>query len=246
LNVSTTQQPQPPPQPFSLNQPLDLPSKYMFVPQPDTAQFHYRSDPRLALRVNCTCSLSSNLPTNISFRPTARKFDNCEDGISSPAYYIPVSTSPPETADEYHSVSSATNKSRPSVSKRTKSKTQSPSGRHKSRSSKTRSSGPSAQNSAQTTEFTDLTGPSSQQFQQPTHANMHQHGHQRLGNSYTENQTREFINGIRAFNPNFSFQCLLKSISVMLMQFMQHRYESALPIIFSTFFATLLGLPHNW
>jgi hypothetical protein len=205
-------------------------------------QFHYRSDPRLAHKVNCTRSLSSNLPTNNSFQPMARKFDNCEAGVSSPAQYIPASTPP---ADESHSVSSATNKSRPSVPKITKSKAQSPSGQHKSRSSKTHSSGPSVQNSVQTTEFTDLAGPSSQQFQQPTHANMHQRGNQRSRNSYTEYQTREFINGLRAFNPNFSFQCLLKSISVILLQFMQHPYESALPIIFNTFLATLLGLPHN-
>jgi hypothetical protein len=58
-------------------------------------------------------------------------------------------------------------------------------------------------------------GPSSQQFQQPTQANVHQHDHQRLGNSYTEHQTREFINGVRAFNLNFSFQCLLNSIQIL-------------------------------
>jgi hypothetical protein len=139
--------------------------------------------------------------------------------MSSPA------TPPPETADESHSDSAASNKSRPSAPKTTNSKAQSPSGQHKSRSSKTRSSGPSAP--VETTEFTDLTGPSSQQFQQTTHLNMYQHGHQRLGNSYTEHQTSEFING------------------VMPLQFMQHPYESALPIIFSTFLATLLGLPHN-
>jgi hypothetical protein len=37
LNFSTTPQPQPPPQPFSLNQPSDLSSTYMFVQQPNSA-----------------------------------------------------------------------------------------------------------------------------------------------------------------------------------------------------------------
>jgi hypothetical protein len=31
----------------------------------------------------------------------------------------------------------------------------------------------------------------------------------------------------------------------MLLQFMQHPYESALPIIFNNFLANLLGFPHN-
>jgi hypothetical protein len=87
LNFSTTPQPQRPPQPTS-------------------AQFHYRSDPRLAHEVNCTCSLSSNLPTNNSSQPTARKFDHCEAGMSSPAQCISAPTPPPETAHECHSDSS--------------------------------------------------------------------------------------------------------------------------------------------
>jgi hypothetical protein len=94
-NFSTTQQPQP----FSLNQPHDLSSKYMFAPQQNPVQFHYRSNLRLAHKVNCTCSLSSKLPKNNSFQPTAIKFDNYEAGISSPAQYIPASTPPPETVD---------------------------------------------------------------------------------------------------------------------------------------------------
>jgi hypothetical protein len=49
------------------------------------------------------------------------------------------------------------------------------------------------------------------------------------------------VNCVRAFNPNFSFQYLLQSISPMLLQFMQHPYESALPIIFNNFLANLVG-----
>jgi hypothetical protein len=90
--------------------------------------------------------------------------------------------------------------------------------------------------------------PSVQSLLQSTY-NMHQHGHhpprQRLGNTHTEHQTREFVNCVRAFNPNFSYQYLLQTISVMLLQFMQHPYQSALPVIFSNFLASLLGLPHN-
>jgi hypothetical protein len=61
------------PQTFSLNQARDLPSKYTFVPHPETAQLCYRPDPWLANKVNCTGSLSSDLSANNSFQPTARK-----------------------------------------------------------------------------------------------------------------------------------------------------------------------------
>jgi hypothetical protein len=108
-----------------------------------------------------------------------------------------------------------------------------------------------SQNSLQSTDIPQLREPSSHHSYQQSTANTHQHGlqppTQRLGNSHTEHQTEEFINCVRAFNPNFSFQYLLHSISAMLLQFMQHPYESALPIIFNTFLASLLNisLPRN-
>jgi hypothetical protein len=93
------------------------------------------------------------------------------------------------------------------------------------------SSHSSDQNLLQSAEFPDLTGPRSLQFQQPTHANTPPR--QRLGSSSTEHQTMEFINCVRAFNPNFSFLYLLQTVSVILLQLVQYPYESALPVIFS-------------
>jgi hypothetical protein len=93
LNFATTQLPQPPPQLYSLNQQRDLPSKYMFVPHAEIPQLHYRQDPRLAHKLNWTCSLCSNLSVNNSLQPAARETVNYETGISSPAQN--VSASPP-------------------------------------------------------------------------------------------------------------------------------------------------------
>jgi hypothetical protein len=64
----------------------------------------------------------------------------------------------------------------------------------------------------------------------------------RLGNTQTESQTQDFVNCIRTFNPNFSFQQLLQLLSFTLHQFMTHPYPSALPVIFSSFLTSLLGL----
>ncbi|XP_021941787.1 uncharacterized protein LOC110840825 [Zootermopsis nevadensis] len=69
---------------------------------------------------------------------------------------------------------------------------------------------------------------------------------QRLGNSYTDRQTRDFVNIVRSFNPSFSFQCLLQSLTAMLFQFAQHPYESALPVIFNTFLTQLLGINYGF
>jgi hypothetical protein len=68
-------------------------------------------------------------------------------------------------------------------------------------------------------------------------ANTRQHGYhlprQRLGNSHTEHQTRDFT-CIRAFNPNFSFQYLLKQSQSC--SFNSCRiHEGALPTVPSVF-----------
>jgi hypothetical protein len=68
---------------------------------------------------------------------------------------------------------------------------------------------------------------------------------QKLGDSNTESQSHEFVNKIRSFNPAFSFQFLIQSLSAMLLQFMQHPYESALPVIFNTFLSNILGLNYG-
>jgi hypothetical protein len=80
--------------------------------------------------------------------------------------------------------------------------------------------------------------------QQPVPTNQFPH-HKRLGDVSTEHQTQEFVNIIRNFNPSFSFQCLLQSLTAMLLQFMQHPYESALPVIFNTFLSHLLGFNYG-
>jgi hypothetical protein len=68
---------------------------------------------------------------------------------------------------------------------------------------------------------------------------------QRLGDLNTESQSRDFVNTIRSFNPAFSFQILIQSLSTMLLQFMQHPYESALPVIFNTFMSNILALNYG-
>jgi hypothetical protein len=104
----------------------------------------------------------------------------------------------------------------------------------------------SAQNVFQSSVIPDPMGPTSHHSHQPTTANIHQLGHQpprqRLDDSNTEHQTEEIINCVRAFNPNFSFEYLLQSISVILLQFMQYPYEIAIPIILNTFLANHLRL----
>jgi hypothetical protein len=251
LNFTATQLPRPPPtQPYSSNQPRDLPSNYMFAPHAEIPQLHYRQDPRLAHKLNCTCSFRSNISVNNSFQPAARETVNCKTGKSSPAQKTPASPLPPATGDESLSDSSVAPKSRRPVPNLTITKGQRTAQQYDTtHPRKEHSSNPSDHGLLQSAEFPEPTGPRSLQFQQPTHAITHQHGHQpsrlRLGNSHTEHQTREFINCVQAFNPNFSFQYLLQTISGMLLQFMQHPYESALPVIFNNFLANLLGLPNN-
>jgi hypothetical protein len=105
------------------------------------------------------------------------------------------------------------------------------------------------QNTFNLSQLSHPTVPSPLQFQQPTNINMRQHFQHppglRLGNPHTEQQTSAFVNSVRDFNPNFSFQYLLQNISVMLLQFMQQPYESALPVIFNNFLSNLLGLPDH-
>jgi hypothetical protein len=124
---------------------------------------------------------------------------------------------------------------------------------HSNRTQHTRGGGglssiPSDQNLLQSAETPDTARLRSVQFQRPTHATLHQHGHQlprqKQENRYTKQQTRDFIICVRTFNPNFSFQYIVQTISVVLLQFMQHTYESALPVIFNNFLANLLGLQH--
>jgi hypothetical protein len=95
LKFSTTKLPRSPPQLYSLNQPRDLPSKYMFVPHVEILQLHYRQDPRLAHKLNCTCNLRSNLSVNNSLQPAVREPANCETGIYLPTQNTPVSLPPP-------------------------------------------------------------------------------------------------------------------------------------------------------
>jgi hypothetical protein len=70
-------------------------------------QLYYRQDPRLAHKLNCTCSLLSNISVNNSFQPAATEPVNSETGISSPAHNIPTSPPPPATGDEPNSLRSA-------------------------------------------------------------------------------------------------------------------------------------------
>jgi hypothetical protein len=95
LNFAITQLSQPPSQLYSSNQPRDLPSKYMFVPDANIPQLHYRQDPRLAHELKCTCSLHPNLTVNNNFQPAATEPLNCETGVPSFAQNIPASHSPP-------------------------------------------------------------------------------------------------------------------------------------------------------
>jgi hypothetical protein len=67
----------------------------------------------------------------------------------------------------------------------------------------------------------------------------------RLGNLQTERLTHDLVNCIRIFNLNFSFQLLIQLLSIMLHQISAHPYPSALPIIFNSFLAALLGLPYH-
>jgi hypothetical protein len=247
LNFAITQLPQPPSQLYRFTSPRDLPSKYTFMPHAEVPKLHYRQDPRLAHKLNCTCSLSSNLSVHSRFQTATRKPVSCETGIHSPAQNIPASRPRPSTMDESHSDSSVAPKSRRSVPKLARTKEHRATEQHDTTHLREEhGSNPSNQNSLQSAEFPDPTGPRILQVQQLTHANMRQHDHQpprqRLGNSHTELQIREFINYIGDFYPNFSFQYLLQTISVMLLQ---HRYGSALPVIFSNFLANLLGIPHN-
>jgi hypothetical protein len=69
--------------------------------------------------------------------------------------------------------------------------------------------------------------------------------HKRLGDVSTEHQTEEFVAIVRTFNPSFSFQCLLQSLTAMLLQFIQHPHESALPVIFNTILSHLLGFNYG-
>ena len=232
LNFSTSQLPQPPPPTPRLNQPRNLLSNHIFVPHMEIPQFYYRQDPRLSHKLSCTCNSHPNPTVNNNVQPAAKEPVTSETGISPPEQNIPASPPPPGAGDEPNSDSSVAPNSRHSAPKLSRTKGQT----H--------------------TQQQDTTHPreehsyiSSDQNLLQSADNMHQHGHQpprqRLGNSYTEHQTREFVNCVRAFNPNFSFQCLLQTMSVMLLQFMQHPYESALPVIFNNFLINLLGLPHN-
>jgi hypothetical protein len=201
LNLSNTQ---------SSQQPHDLPTKFMFVPQP---QRNYRPDSSTVPKVSCTCSVNSYMPVYNSLQPTAGNPGNGDPAPPTPARNLPpslVSPLPPQTGNEsqLHSIQRQQTKTKPHTNKIT--------------------SNLSAQNSLQ-----------------PTSPNFHQPSRHTLGNSQTEQQTKELINCVRAFNPNMSFQFLLQSISAMLLQIRQHPYESAFPIIFNNFIASLLGLPYN-
>jgi hypothetical protein len=205
-----------PPLPFSSTQPRTL------APQPRAAHLNQCPDLTTAHKVSCTCSL---VPSSSSISPP-QKPDNGEPSISQ------NSPSPPshESGAEPHSDCSAFNQPRPPKNT-TKKLTQN--------------------NPLPTTQHfpTHSNQNSFQSSQTPPSTNFHQRSRQppsqRLGNSLNEQQTKEFINAVRTFNPNFSFHYLLQSISIMLLQFTQHPYESALPIIFNTFLANLLGLPLN-
>jgi hypothetical protein len=76
----------------------------------------------------------------------------------------------------------------------------------------------------------------------PTNLSPH---HKRLDDISTEHQTQEFVNIVRTFNPSFSFQGLLQSLTAMLLQFIQHPYKSAFPVIFNTFLSHLLGFNYG-
>jgi hypothetical protein len=114
------QPPPPPPHPPRLNQPRDFPSNYMYVPHTDIPQSYYRQDPRLARKLNCTCSLHPDLFVNNSLQPAATEPVNCKNGTSSPAQNIPASPPPPVTGAEPNSESSVATNSRQSVPKLTK------------------------------------------------------------------------------------------------------------------------------
>jgi hypothetical protein len=216
-------QPYLPPRPYTSNQPRDLPSNYSFAPHPHFAQLHDKPVPPLPHKVSCACSLSANK----GFQPAARNPQN-----------IPAAPRPPETGGESNSDVSDTSKSPPPVPRVTKTKQK----QHKTLSSGRQVPHPSARSPLPSTEIPTCLR---SEFPSTIHTHGPQPAKQRLGNSHTAHQTEEFINCVRAFNPNFSFQLLLQSFSSMLQELIQHPYESALPIILNTFFANLLSLPHN-
>jgi hypothetical protein len=68
---------------------------------------------------------------------------------------------------------------------------------------------------------------------------------QTIGNFYIWSQTREFVNII-----NLSILLLISVfhpiLSAMLFQFIQHQYESALAVFYSTFLFSILGLNYGY
>jgi hypothetical protein len=218
LNLAPAQ-PLPPPLPFSPNHPRTL------VPHPPAAQLNRCPNPP---------------PVN-NLQPPIQNTNNGEPVISQ------NSPSPPSPfyGAETHSGCPASNQTGTQAPKKSTKKPN----YNNQHSSIHHFPTHSNQNSAITSQLPYLTELVSLPVRPPPLFNPHQHPrqppNQRLGNSKTEQQTNDFINRVRAFNPHFSFHYLLQSISIMLRQFTQHPYESALPIIFNTFLANLLAIPLN-
>jgi hypothetical protein len=193
----------------------------------------------------------ASYPNGISYNsyiPPARKPAFCAPGIFSPAQVSPTS-SIPESGPETYSPLPSPSQPQPLTPKLTTTK----SSHNKIPPSSKHSSHHAALNSLQSTETPYPEVPSSHPFHQPPtstlplHPQLHDHRppSNRLGISHTELRTHEFVNCIRAFNPNFSFHHLLQSLSIMLLQFRLHPNPSALRVIFNSFLTTLLGLPLN-
>jgi hypothetical protein len=250
------QLPQLHPQHYILNQPRDLPSEYLFVLSKDIIIQHSRQDPRLVHNQSCSCCVRSSMPTQTTIQPTVRKPDVSETCISPPAQDRPISP-PPAVVEDSDSQThcSVIPKSRPTDPRLSVDRK---SGKRKGNNANTETEQCTAhpseeqrhrltkQNTFNLSQLSHPTAPSPLQFQQPTNINMRQHFQHppglRLGNPHTEQQSSAFVNSVRDFNPNLSFQYLLHNISVMLLQFMQHPYET---VIFNNFLSNLLGLPNH-
>jgi hypothetical protein len=203
-------------------QPLNIPYNVHFQNRHAHTP-HPRQDPRLGYKADYACRREPVPSTHL-----AAGNDNSNDQLSlvGPSRHNKAHTPPPSTAVHGDTEDTTSQAPRPQRSRPAKPLSQvSDTPFHNSRNSRS-----------------DLTEPD------PQHASAHNitcpQG-QRLGDSNTESQCRDFVNAIRSFNPAFSFQTLIQSLSAMLLQFMQHPYESAIPVIFNTFMTNILALNYG-
>ena len=204
-------------------QPLNIPFNVHFQNR-QTHTLHPRQDPRLGYKADCVCR---GAPTHLA---AGSDSSNDQRSLAGPSRHNKPHTPPPSTAvhgdtDDISSQTPRPQRTAPAKPPSQDSVTQT----HSTRNSRS-----------------DLTEPDPQY---PTTHNLtrplsYPEG-QRLGDLNTESQCRDFVNAIRSFNPAFSFQILIQSLSAMLLQFIQHPYESALPVIFNTFMTNILAFNYD-